>query len=410
MSAFTNGHAPEPAGDLAQGHSTAYVDRAEPNTAERLRPAIESGRILGDLACLMAWNGGNLSRLSGETISISGAVEEMARTIENIAKASDETRANAADASRLVNETSGSAGEAGQAMEAITASFDDIKARTDQVTTAIRRIADMAHEIDTISRQTKLLALNATIEAARAGEAGRGFAVVASEVKALSEQTAKTTEHIGAQLAELNAVIAGMSLAVDSGGERVAVGAQVFTFVSHNMTQVADRVAVSGASIDNISTMLNEQKVATNSIAQSLTEVARLAAQNETDGRSATALVHEAETNAIAMLAGLDAATERAWMRLPADLAIWRGRMAECLVGARKDRPALGAGVIALGRDVPSPAGDAVRTAMGSLGALADEMFRHVGGDMGKAIDAYVRLDQEVTAIVEAVRGHHPAS
>ncbi len=358
----------------------------------------------------MAWNGGNLSRLSGETVSISGAVEQMARTIENIAKASDETRANAADASRLVNETSGSAGEAGQAMDAITASFDDIKSRTDQVAAAIRRIADMAHEIDTISRQTKLLALNATIEAARAGEAGRGFAVVASEVKALSEQTAKTTEHIGAQLAELNTVIAGMSLAVDSGGERVAVGAQVFTFVSHNMTQVAERVAVSGASIDNISTMLNEQKVATNSIAQSLTEVARLAAQNETDGRSATALVHEAETNATAMLAGLDQNADRGWMRLPSDLAIWRGRMAECLVGARKERPTLGTGTIALARDVPAPAGDAARAAMGSLGALSDEMFRHLGGDMGKAIDAYVRLDKEVTTIVEAVQGHRPTN
>lgn len=396
---------------VAHGHPAARADAAAPQAAERLRPAIETGRILGDLACLMAWNGGNLSRLSGETVSISGAVEEMARTIETIARASDETRSNAADASRLVNETAGSAGEAGQAMDAITASFDDIKTRTDQVTAAIQRIADMAHEIDTISRQTKLLALNATIEAARAGEAGRGFAVVASEVKALSEQTAKTTEHIGAQLAQLNSVIAGMSLAVTSGGERVAVGAQVFTFVSHNMTQVSERVAVSGASIDNISAMLNEQKVATNSIAQSLTEVARLAAQNETDGRSATALVHEAETNATAMLSGLDQNTDRGWVRLPADLAIWRGRMAECLVGASKERPTLGAGTIALARDVPAPAGDAARAAMGSLGALSDEMFRHLGGgDMGKAIDAYVRLNKEVTTIVEAAKGHHAAS
>jgi methyl-accepting chemotaxis protein len=68
---------------------------------------------------------------------------------------------------------------------------------------AAQKIGDVMHLIQAVAGQTNLLALNATIEAARAGEAGRGFAVVASEVKALAGQTAKATEEISRQIAQI---------------------------------------------------------------------------------------------------------------------------------------------------------------------------------------------------------------
>ena len=58
-----------------------------------------------------------------------------------------------------------------------------------QLMSEVRQLAQMAHVIRSIARQTEILAINATIEASRAGEAGRGFAVLAGEVRRLSIQS-----------------------------------------------------------------------------------------------------------------------------------------------------------------------------------------------------------------------------
>ncbi|MFT4145791.1 MAG: methyl-accepting chemotaxis protein, partial [Mobilitalea sp.] len=65
------------------------------------------------------------------------------------------------------------------------------------------QIGEASRVISEIARETNLLALNAAIEAARAGEAGRGFAVVAEEIQKMADQSSTSAKHIDQIILEL---------------------------------------------------------------------------------------------------------------------------------------------------------------------------------------------------------------
>lgn len=92
----------------------------------------------------------------------------------------------------------------------------DSSAGMERLATSARRVGDVVSLISRIAAQTNLLALNATIEAARAGEAGRGFAVVAQEVKTLATQTARATQEISGQIADMQAATESSVTAIDT--------------------------------------------------------------------------------------------------------------------------------------------------------------------------------------------------
>lgn len=125
--------------------------------------------------------------------AIAGAAEELSASIQEIGR---EVTHSATIITRAV--TAGE--ETRQAIETLSQTVD--------------RINTVARIIGDIAGRTNLLALNATIEAARAGEAGKGFAVVASEVKQLANQTARSTEEIATQIAEVRSATVAVVSAV----------------------------------------------------------------------------------------------------------------------------------------------------------------------------------------------------
>jgi methyl-accepting chemotaxis protein len=90
------------------------------------------------------------------------------------------------------------------ATQAAVRRLADLGATTEESAGEVRRLRDVAEQVQKfsetigfIANQTNLLALNATIEAARAGVHGRGFAVVADEVHKLAEESGREARNVG---------------------------------------------------------------------------------------------------------------------------------------------------------------------------------------------------------------------
>jgi methyl-accepting chemotaxis protein len=146
--------------------------------------------------------------------AVVSAAEETSANVQTVSVGTEELSSSIAEIGRQVVSSSGIARKAVDEAGATDATMQGLADNAS-------RISVVVDLIQVIASQTNLLALNATIEAARAGEAGRGFAVVASEVKSLANQTAKATEEIRSQIANMQAVTTSAVNAIRNIGQTI---------------------------------------------------------------------------------------------------------------------------------------------------------------------------------------------
>jgi methyl-accepting chemotaxis protein len=202
---------------------------------------------------------GALTKNAEATQELSAAVavvsEQASVNVQSVASATCEVGASIEEIGRQVRQSTDIAAQAVKQAE-------QTDARITELSHSASRIGEVVTLITTIAGQTNLLALNATIEAARAGEAGRGFAVVASEVKQLATQTAKATEAIKLQIAEMQ----------DTTNDSVGAIKEISATIGH-ISEIAA----------TITDAVNTQGLATQEIAHNVAQAAQGAAQVATN-------------------------------------------------------------------------------------------------------------------------------
>jgi methyl-accepting chemotaxis protein len=209
----------------------------------------------------------------------SAASAGSADSVRIAAAAADQLNSVIADISHQISQGSSVTAEA-------VAAMDTTRELVGILAASSTRIGEVVKLITSIAEQTNLLALNATIEAARAGEAGRGFAVVAQEVKQLASQTARATDEIRRQVAEMQGATHQAVGAIGGIGETIAM---------------IDRITIS------IAGAVEQQGAATLEIARSISD----AASSSAEMTNAIVAVDQASKRSALSAAGeLDSAAE----------------------------------------------------------------------------------------------------
>ncbi|GAA4252803.1 HAMP domain-containing protein [Azospirillum formosense] len=183
---------------------------------------------------------------TAKSSAVAAASEQASSNVQTVAAAAEELSSSIAEISRQLNSSS-------QVAVGAAAKATETNGIVEGLAEAAQRIGQVVDLIGEIAEQTNLLALNATIEAARAGEAGKGFAVVATEVKNLAGQTAKATEEISSQVAQMQAATGG------------AVGA---------IRTISDAVGTISSTVTEIARAMEQQGLATREIAQNVNQAA----------------------------------------------------------------------------------------------------------------------------------------
>lgn len=250
------------------------VDDALNSLAASAEQAARASASTSESASAMA---ASVEQMSVSITSVSESTKEAEQIAE---KAGDESDTGG----KVIADTVAEIGEIATLVNKVSNSITALGESSDRISTIVQVIKDVAD-------QTNLLALNAAIEAARAGDTGRGFAVVADEVRKLAERTTAATGEIAAMIDSIQTsshqaveTMHDTVAQIGKGTQHAHAAGEAIVSIRHGAEQVVNVV-------HDIADAMSEQGSASQEIARRVENVARASEESNISVRhSATAV------------------------------------------------------------------------------------------------------------------------
>ena len=242
----------------------------------------------------------SVSELSAEALrqaqEIAAALEqiqEMSNSIRAVAANASQAEAAVLQATQTVEEGDAAMNRTVDGILAIRQTVAETSKKVKRLGESSQKISKVVNLISTFAAQTNLLALNASIEAARAGEEGRGFAVVADEVRSLARQSALATAEIENLVTDIQIETNEVVAAMEAGTEQVVMSTKVVDETRQSLNKIATASAQITALVEAIAASALAQSQASESVTQTMTDVAEIAQHNSTEATLVSASFKE---------------------------------------------------------------------------------------------------------------------